>query len=144
MPKCQPTVHQSFSLQSTHPTVRFRYAPCPLFLLTFTQTHAMLQPRLTILALLLPVLVHAQDTTYAARLGYPKGARALLIHVDAAGMSYESNQGAIVALSDGAAPSVSVMMPCPWVPGFVKWLHEHPTIDAGLHLTLTSEWDEYR
>jgi hypothetical protein len=100
--------------------------------------------RLLALSLLFPILLHAQDTTYAERLGYPKGARVLLIHVDDAGMSYESNQGAIVALTDGAATSVSVMMPCPWVPGFVKWLHQHPTIDAGLHLTLTAEWDEYR
>ncbi len=100
--------------------------------------------RLLPLTFLLPILVHAQDTTYAERLGYPKGARILLLHVDDAGMSYESNQGAIVALSDGAATSVSVMMPCPWVPGFVKWLQENPKIDAGLHLTLTAEWDDYR
>jgi predicted glycoside hydrolase/deacetylase ChbG (UPF0249 family) len=100
--------------------------------------------RLLLLTALLPTIIHAQDTTYAERLGYPKGARILLIHVDDAGMSYESNQGAIVALTDGAATSVSVMMPCPWVPGFVKWLHQNPNIDAGLHLTLTAEWDEYR
>jgi hypothetical protein len=100
--------------------------------------------RLLSITLLLPILLHAQDTTYAERLGYPKGTRVLLIHVDDAGMSDESNQGAIVALTDGAATSVSVMMPCPWVPGFVKWLHEHPQIDAGLHLTLTAEWDDYR
>ena len=100
--------------------------------------------RLLSITLLLPILLHAQDTTYAERLGYPKGARVLLIHVDDAGLSDESNQGAIVALTDGAATSVSVMMPCPWVPGFVKWLHEHPRIDAGLHLTLTAEWDDYR
>src|SRR3984957_9234785 len=100
--------------------------------------------RLLTIILLLPILLHAQDTTYAERLGYPKGARVLLIHVDDAGMSDESNQGAIVALTSGAATSVSVMMPCPWVPGFVKWLHQHPTIDAGLHLTLTAEWDDYR
>ena len=30
---------------------------------------------------------------------------------------------------------VSVMMPCPWVPGFVRYLKEHPSVDAGLHLT---------
>jgi chitin disaccharide deacetylase len=100
--------------------------------------------RLLTLTFLLPIFIHAQDTTYAERLGYPKGARVLLIHVDDAGMSDESNQGAIAALTKGAATSVSVMMPCPWVPGFVKWLHENPTIDAGLHLTLTAEWDDYR
>jgi hypothetical protein len=36
------------------------------------------------------------------------------------------------------------MMPCPWVPGFVKYLRENPQVDAGLHLTLTSEWEHYR
>jgi hypothetical protein len=35
-------------------------------------------------------------------------------------------------------------MPCPWVPGFVHFLKQHPGIDAGIHLTLTSEWSEYR
>ena len=86
----------------------------------------------------------APDTTYAERLGWPKGARLLIIHVDDAGMSLESNEGAINAITKGAANSVSVMMPCPWVPGFVRWLHEHPNTDAGLHLTLTSEWADYR
>jgi hypothetical protein len=59
-------------------------------------------------------------------------------------MSLESNKGAVAALTRGAATSVSVMMPCPWVPAFVKWLKTHPDIDAGLHLTLTSEWNDYR
>ncbi|HXD76887.1 MAG TPA: polysaccharide deacetylase family protein [Puia sp.] len=86
----------------------------------------------------------ATDSTYAERLGYPRGAVVLLIHVDDAGMSLESNEGAIAALTRGAATSVSVMMPCPWVPEFVGWLRNHPAIDAGLHLTLTSEWDAYR
>jgi hypothetical protein len=95
--------------------------------------------------LLLAVGVKGQaDTTYAERLGWPKGARVLIIHVDDAGMSYESNEGAIAALTRGAATSVSVMMPCPWVPGFVRWLRAHPDIDAGVHLTLTSEWVDYR
>lgn len=98
------------------------------------------------LALLLPLLSRSQspDSTYADRLGFPKGARVLIIHVDDAGMSLESNEGAIAALTNGAATSVSVMMPCPWVPGFVRWLKAHPNTDAGLHLTLTSEWADYR
>jgi len=96
--------------------------------------------------LLFPFALHAGagDTTYAERLGFPKGAKVLILHVDDAGMSYESNTGAINALTKGAANSVSVMMPCPWVPGFVQWLKQHPGTDAGLHLTLTSEWGAYR
>jgi predicted glycoside hydrolase/deacetylase ChbG (UPF0249 family) len=97
-----------------------------------------------LLSLALRATAQPSDSTYAERLGYPKGSRVLIIHVDDAGMSLESNEGAIAALTKGAATSVSVMMPCPWVPGFVKWLKTHPDVDAGLHLTLTSEWSDYR
>lgn len=84
------------------------------------------------------------DTTYAERLGFPKGAKVIILHVDDAGMSYDSDLGAIRALTDGVASSVSVMMPCPWVPHFVNWLKTHPDIDAGLHLTLNAEWANYK
>ncbi len=84
------------------------------------------------------------DSTYAEKLGFPKGAKVVILHVDDAGMSFDSNEGAINALTKGVATSVSVMMPCPWVPGFVQYLKQNPSIDAGLHLTLTSEWNEYR
>src|SRR5215813_305181 len=85
-----------------------------------------------------------QEATYAERLGYAKGARVLILHVDDVGMSFDSNQGAIEAMSKGAATSCSVMMPCPWVPAYVHYLKKNPQTDAGLHLTLTSEWTEYR
>ncbi|HET7001344.1 MAG TPA: polysaccharide deacetylase family protein, partial [Puia sp.] len=99
-----------------------------------------------LLIILLSSFVHAQtpDSTYAERLGYPKGSRVLILHVDDAGMSFDSNEGAEMALTRGVSTSVSVMMPCPWVPGFVHFLKQHPEIDAGLHLTLTSEWDNYK
>jgi len=98
------------------------------------------------IAFLLPAFLFAQDsdTSYAERLGFPKGAKVVILHVDDAGMSYSSNQGAMKALTKGVATSVSVMMPCAWVPGFIHFLKEHPGTDAGLHLTLTSEWKDYR
>lgn len=86
----------------------------------------------------------AQSPTYAEKLGYPAGKKVIIMHVDDAGMSYDSNEGAIKAIRDGVATSVSVMMPCGWVPGFVHSLKQYPDIDAGLHLTLTSEWKDYR
>ena len=100
----------------------------------------------TLIIICIPFLLQAQgpDTTYADRLGFPKGARVLILHVDDAGMSFDSNEGAEMALTKGASTSVSVMMPCSWVPGFVDFLKANPQIDAGLHLTLTSEWDHYR
>ena len=96
--------------------------------------------------LLVPVLFASAQTerTYAEKLGYPKGAKVLILHVDDAGMSFDSNDGTITALTKGVANSCSVMMPCSWVPGFLQFLKEHPSVDAGLHLTLTSEWSAYR
>jgi len=82
--------------------------------------------------------------TYAERLGWKKNDRVIIFHVDDVGMSYESNQGAIQALEKKLATSMSVMMPCPWVPGIVNYIRQHPGLDAGLHLTHTSEWPAYR
>jgi chitin disaccharide deacetylase len=100
----------------------------------------------TLIIICLPFVLTAQgpDSTYAERLGFPKGSRVLILHVDDAGMSFDSNEGAEMALTKGVSTSVSVMMPCPWVPGFIHFLKIHPEIDAGLHLTLTSEWDFYK
>lgn len=95
--------------------------------------------------LLIVAAAQAQpDSTYAEKLGYPKGTKLLILHVDDVGMSFDSNEGAINAITRGVANSCSVMMPCPWVPAFVHYMKLHPGIDAGLHLTLTAEWKGYR
>jgi predicted glycoside hydrolase/deacetylase ChbG (UPF0249 family) len=85
-----------------------------------------------------------EPVTYAERLGWTRGARVVIFHVDDAGMSYDSNMGTIRAIEQGVATSASIMMPCPWVPQFVAWVQEHPQVDAGVHLTLTAEWKNYR
>ncbi len=97
------------------------------------------------MALLCAAVSVAQDAepTYAEKLGFPKGTRALILHVDDAGMSYDSDLGTIEAIEKGVANSLSVMMPCPWVPNIVRWIKTSKA-DAGLHLTMTSEWDVYR
>jgi hypothetical protein len=86
----------------------------------------------------------AQDTTYAQRLGFPKEARVIILHMDDAGMSLSSDRGIERVFENGIANSTSVMMPCPWVPQMVRYIQVHPNVDAGLHLTLTSEWNDYR
>jgi predicted glycoside hydrolase/deacetylase ChbG (UPF0249 family) len=88
--------------------------------------------------------INAQDTTYAERLGFPKDARVIILHMDDAGMSLSSNRAVEKVLEEGVANSTSVMMPCPWVPQIVRYINAHPGTDAGLHLTLTSEWKDYR
>ncbi len=81
--------------------------------------------------------------TYAQRMGWNAADRVLILHVDDAGMSAESNQGTIRAIEDGAANSFSVMMPTPWVPEIVRYI-KASNADAGLHLTLNAEWQHYR
>ncbi len=88
--------------------------------------------------------LYAQTETYAEKLGFPKGKKVVIFHVDDAGMSYASNAGTIQAFTNGLASSASVMMPCGWVPQFFAYLKSHPGVDAGVHLTLTSEWNAYR
>ena len=82
--------------------------------------------------------------TYAEKLGWGKNDRVLILHIDDAGMSYDTNVAVKAVLENGAARSLSVMMPTPWVPQIVRYIKEHPGTDAGLHLTLTSEWRDYR
>ena len=81
---------------------------------------------------------------YAEKLGYPKGARVLMIHADDAGMSHASNEGVIATMNAGTVTSFSTMMPCSWVPGMEPHLQKNPDVCAGLHLTFTAEWDFYR
>ena len=58
-------------------------------------------------------------------------------------MSWDTEVGTMEAIEKGVANSLSVMMPTPWVPHAVDWI-KATKADAGLHLTLTSEWKLYR
>ncbi len=91
-----------------------------------------------------PVTAYSQQPTYAELLGWPTGTKAVIFHVDDAGMSHDSNMGAIKAIEDGIATSLSIMMPCSWAPEMTAYLKQHAQVDAGVHLTLTSEWKNYR
>src|SRR5688500_5056344 len=95
-----------------------------------------------VVVLLLGVAAGAE--TYGERLGWGPEDRVLIIHSDDLGMSLASNQGTIEGIEFGTISSCSMMMPTPWVVGFNAYLKEHPDVDVGLHLTMTSEFDHYR
>ncbi|MEO1026472.1 MAG: ChbG/HpnK family deacetylase [Pseudomonadota bacterium] len=65
----------------------------------------------------------------------------LLVRADDAGSSWSSNVGCLRACTEGIARSVEVMMPCAWTSHAAEILNNHPEVDVGIHLTLTSEWD---
>lgn len=92
---------------------------------------------------LMTTAAHAEPT-FAERLGWPEGTRALIIHADDAGMSLAANNAIIEGIEAGTITSFSTMMTCSWVPHINDWLKENPDFCAGLHLTFTSEWGPYK
>lgn len=97
------------------------------------------------LALMLSLPSIAQEPpTIQERLGYPASARLLIIHADDLGMAHSVNRASFEALERGWITSASVMVPTPWFPEVARFARSHPEADLGIHLTLNSEWTEYR
>jgi predicted glycoside hydrolase/deacetylase ChbG (UPF0249 family) len=68
----------------------------------------------------------------------------LIIRSDDAGMSHSVNMGLERLIRTGLPVSVSVMFPTPWYQETVEILKRHPAVAVGIHLTLNSEWKNYR
>ena len=79
-----------------------------------------------------------------AQLGYPSDARLVIFHADDVGMCHGSNRAFIDLQAAGIVQCGSIMAPCPWAPAILDYVAAHPTVDVGVHLTLTSEWPGYR
>lgn len=59
-------------------------------------------------------------------------------------MSHSVNMGLERLMESGLPVSVSVMFPPPWYQETVEILKRHPSVSVGVHLTLNSEWKNYR
>ncbi|MGC8716575.1 MAG: polysaccharide deacetylase family protein [bacterium] len=77
-------------------------------------------------------------------LGYSENDRLLIINADDLGMCHSSNMAIFKLFEEGYISSSTLMTPCPWVREVVKHYKEHPDIDIGVHLTFTSEWENYK
>jgi predicted glycoside hydrolase/deacetylase ChbG (UPF0249 family) len=98
------------------------------------------------IACLLSVSAQGQSQTksLAERLGYPANAKLVIVHADDLGMAHSINEATIKAFATGLVNSGSIMIPCSWVPEITAYAKANPQADLGLHLTLTSEWRDYR
>jgi hypothetical protein len=77
-------------------------------------------------------------------LGYPADARLLIINADDFGMCHAINAAIFHALQKGVLRSTTLMVPCPWALHAMHWLADHPEVPFGVHLTVISDWADYR
>ncbi len=68
----------------------------------------------------------------------------ILIRCDDIGMCHSVNEAAKQVLETGIPVSMSVMVPCPWFSEAVELLKKYKNVSIGIHLTLNSEWKQYR
>jgi predicted glycoside hydrolase/deacetylase ChbG (UPF0249 family) len=47
-------------------------------------------------------------------------------------------------LQKNAFCSATIMVPCPWFGGAAEFAQQHPEMDLGVHITHTSEWQQYK
>jgi len=68
----------------------------------------------------------------------------LLVRLDDIGMNHSVNMAMLKAAQTGMPLSASVQFACPWYQEAVEILKQYPNVTVGVHLTLTSEWKNYR
>ena len=74
----------------------------------------------------------------------PPGNIRLIVKADDMGAGHGINVATIEAHTRGVVTTTNVIVPGPWFPEAVKLLNENRDLDVGVHLTLTSEWDNVK
>jgi len=70
--------------------------------------------------------------------------RTLVVHHDDLGGSHSANAAFIELYDMGVVTTGSIMVPCPWFSEAASMARERPDLDLGVHLTLTSEFPNFR
>ena len=83
----------------------------------------------------------ASAETWAEKLGYPPGARVLILAGHEMGVSWEMNDAGKDLLDQHRLQSVSVVTTGPWFNDFAAWCRENPGHDVGLNFALTNPHD---
>ncbi len=68
----------------------------------------------------------------------------LIVRGDDMGYTHSGNEALIKCYRDGIQKSIEVIVPSPWFPEAAKILAQNPGVDVGIHLALTSEWENIK
>ena len=68
----------------------------------------------------------------------------LIIRGDDMGYTHSGNEAIIKSYKVGIEKSIEVIVSSPWFPEAVKLLTQNPGVDVGIHLALTSEWENIK
>jgi len=96
--------------------------------------------RISKLCLFITLIVAGLQIASAQTNNLPK----LLIRLDDIGMNHSVNIACEKMAQTGLPISASVQFACPWYQEAVELLKKYPNVSVGVHLTLTSEWKNYR
>src|SRR5215475_5733186 len=89
-------------------------------------------------------MTEKSQSTLAERLGHPRDARVLIINADDFGMCHDENLATIEGLTNGLFTSSTILVTCPWFEEAAEFARSNLGIDLGVHLTLNSEWKNYK
>ncbi|MCK9179427.1 MAG: ChbG/HpnK family deacetylase [Bacteroides sp.] len=68
----------------------------------------------------------------------------LIIRSDDMGAFHSVNEACLLTVQQGLTTSIEIMTVTPWFPEAVKMLAKESSVDVGIHLTLTSEWENMK
>jgi predicted glycoside hydrolase/deacetylase ChbG (UPF0249 family) len=68
----------------------------------------------------------------------------LIVRGDDMGAAHSINEAIVRCQREGIQSSIEVIVPSPWFPEAVRMLKEFPEVDVGVHLALSSEWDNVK
>lgn len=74
----------------------------------------------------------------------PSSGIKLIVRSDDMGFCHAVNEACIEVYREGISRSVEVLAPSPWFMEAVKMLQANPGFDVGVHLCLTSEWENVK
>jgi predicted glycoside hydrolase/deacetylase ChbG (UPF0249 family) len=68
----------------------------------------------------------------------------LIVRADDMGYTHSGNQAIVATYKNGIASCVEVIVNSPWFPEAARLLRENADVDVGVHLALTSEWENVK